>query len=47
MIFIDDLECNIKLQPENSIKVTPWKGDPKDTEIINLKKLLVVLGKEE
>lgn len=30
VIFVDDLECNTKLQPENSIRVTPWKGDPND-----------------
>ncbi len=47
MIFVDDLECNTKFQPENSIRVTPWKGDPNDKEIITLKNLLLSLGKEE
>jgi TFIIF-interacting CTD phosphatase-like protein len=41
VIFVDDLECNTKLQPENSILVRPWRGDTGDRELINLREKIV------
>ena len=30
VIFVDDLQCNLKLQPENSILIKAWRGEKDD-----------------
>ncbi|KAI5459096.1 HAD-like domain-containing protein [Mariannaea sp. PMI_226] len=36
VIVIDNKAENIRNQPENGIVLSPWKGDPSDTELIGL-----------
>lgn len=37
IVFVDDLECNVKLQPDNSILIKPWRGDKNDQELYKIK----------
>ncbi|RYP02193.1 hypothetical protein DL764_005910 [Monosporascus ibericus] len=36
VIIIDTKPAHVQNQPENAIILPPWKGDPKDTELVSL-----------
>ncbi|RYP23835.1 hypothetical protein DL765_000912 [Monosporascus sp. GIB2] len=36
VIIIDTKAAHVQNQPENAIILPPWKGDPKDTELVSL-----------
>lgn len=44
VVIVDDTSNNFKLQKENAIKVNSWKGDPNDTELFEVKELLLKLA---
>ena len=40
VIIIDTDPDHVSLQPENSVIITKWKGDPRDRELVGLNPFL-------